>query len=77
MEDLFIDNNPEWSISSIYNKFENAEFCFQFDNEEPVAFAWGPGDLKITISPTTDGCTVFTDKNGKTFKIFARPHITE
>ncbi len=72
MEDLSVDDNPEWSISSNYDKFESAEFCFQFDNEEPIPFFWGPGDLNMKITPTTDGYMVFTDKNGKTFKIFAR-----
>jgi hypothetical protein len=62
----------------------DAEFCFQFNDEEPQVFAWNK-------FPTPDGedlaRVVFTveavensslefQKNGKIFKIFAR-QITE
>lgn len=53
-------------------RFEgNVEFCFQFDDEEPVAFGNGPNNLQFNISPTPDGNIIFND-NGRRFKIFAR-----
>ena len=50
---------------------DNVEFCFQFNNEEPVVFATGPNECHITINPTVDGNMTFTD-NDRTFKLFAR-----
>lgn len=50
----------------------DVEFCFQFDNEEPIGFASGSNDLHIHISPTPNGNIIFTNNNGRTFKIFAR-----
>lgn len=58
--------------------YETVEFCFQFDEDEPKAFAWsGNGSvidkkLHITIENRKDGNIVFNDGKGKTFKIFAR-----
>jgi hypothetical protein len=49
----------------------NIEFCFQFDDGDPVSFASGENDLHIHISPTPNGNIVFNN-NGRTFKIFAR-----
>jgi hypothetical protein len=49
----------------------NVEFCFQFDDEEPVAFATGPNECTIRLSPTHDGNMIFND-NGRVFKLFAR-----
>jgi hypothetical protein len=53
---------------------ENAEFCFQFGDEEPVVFANGPNECQIRISPTPGGSMIFND-NGKVFKLFARPRV--
>lgn len=52
-------------------RFNNVEFCFQFDDEEPVSFGTGTNDLHIHISPTPNGNITFNN-NGKVFKIFAR-----
>jgi hypothetical protein len=49
----------------------NVEFCFQFDDDEPVSFGQGPNDLHIHISPQPNGNMVFNN-NGRTFRIFAR-----
>lgn len=49
----------------------NIEFCFQFDDGEPVIFGVGPNNLHIQIQPTLNGGIEFDD-NGKSFKIFAR-----
>lgn len=52
-------------------RIDDCEFCFQFNDDEPVVFASGNGDCNITISPTTVGNITFNDNNN-TFKIFAR-----
>ncbi len=52
----------------------NVEFCFQFDDEEPVTFGRGPNDLHIHVSPTPNGNMTFNN-NGRTFKIFARERL--
>ncbi len=52
-------------------RIEDCEFCFQFNDDEPVVFANGNGGCNITIGPTTDGNVTFTNNNN-TFKIFAR-----
>jgi len=54
----------------------NVEFCFKFDDEEPVVFGEGPNDLQFHVSPTPDGYIMFNN-NGKTFKIFARERVNE
>jgi hypothetical protein len=53
-------------------RFQNeVEFCFQFNDDEPISFATGSNDLHIHVSPTPNGNISFTN-NGQTFKIFAR-----
>ena len=49
----------------------NVEFCFQFDEENPVVFGSGPNECTIRLSPTEDGYMTFTD-NDRRFKLFAR-----
>lgn len=53
-------------------RFNNVEFCFQFNDEEPISFGTGSNDLHIHITPTENGNITFTNNDGKTFKIFAR-----
>lgn len=50
----------------------NVEFCFQFDDDEPIRFANGPNECTIRLSPTEDGYMIFTDGNNRKFKLFAR-----
>lgn len=50
---------------------ENVEFCFQFDDDEPVGFATGPNECTIRLTPTANGNMIFND-NGRVFKLFAR-----
>lgn len=59
---------------------EDAEWCFQFFNNEPVVFGWQaentpPTPLALQIQPL-EGETLTFRQNGMEFKIFARP-ITE
>lgn len=50
---------------------ENVEFCFQFGDDEPVVFAYGPNECSIRLSPTSNSEMTFND-NGRVFKLFAR-----
>lgn len=50
---------------------DNVEFCFQFDDGEPVIFGTGPNNLHLQIQPTPYGGIEFNN-DGKRFKIFAR-----
>ena len=64
--------NNQIIIQPYYQRFENdVEFCFQFDDEEPIMFATGPNECHITLAPTPDGYMTFTN-NGRRFKLFAR-----
>ena len=62
-------------------KYEECEWCFQFDEDEPQVFAWTDDqfdnneDPKIvfTITNLENSYISFTNgKTGKTFKLFAR-----
>jgi len=59
-------------------KFEQCEWCFQFDEDEPKVFAWTSEDMtdeEPTVTFTignTEGAYVSFSKDGKTFKLFAR-----
>ena len=56
---------------------QDAEWCFQFFNNEPIVFAWQtegqePAPLVLQIQPTESEGLNF-QQNGMTFKIFPRP----
>ena len=57
--------------------FKDAEWCFQFFNNEPVVFAWSaedvtePTPLVIQLQPHSGENIVFK-QNGMEFKIFPR-----
>ena len=62
-------------------KFEECEWCFQFDEDEPQIFAWTDPELNkdedpkviFTISNIENSYISFThSKTGKKFKLFAR-----
>ena len=62
-------------------KYENCEWCFQFDEDEPQIFAWTDPDLNrdedpkviFTITNIENSFITFQNsKTGKLFKIFAR-----
>ena len=55
----------------------DAEWCFQFFNNEPVVFAWQeqgiePSPLILQIQPK-DGEGLNFQQNGMSFRIFPRP----
>lgn len=62
---------------SIYQprRFNNFEFCFQFDDNDPISFGTSNQDLHITVSPTENGEIIFND-NQRVFKIFARENTS-
>jgi len=62
-------------------KYEECEWCFQFDEDEPQIFAWTDPELNkdedpkviFTISNIENSYISFThSKSGKKFKLFAR-----
>ncbi len=61
-------------IAPMMVQYNNVEFCFQFDDDEPTVFGQGQNELHIHISPTPNGNIIFNN-NGKTFKIFARERL--
>jgi hypothetical protein len=71
--DASIDNIK----SSEPTLFKDAEWCFQFFNNEPVVFAWSakdvtePTPLVIQLQPHSQESIVFK-QNGMEFKIFPR-----
>ena len=75
---FFKDNDTKlyWGNDSFLSiqpqiTYDNVEFCFQFDDEEPTVFAHGTEEMSIRIQPTSGGNIIFT-ANDKRFTIFAR-----
>jgi len=55
---------------------QDAEWCFQFFNNEPIVFAWSnegeePAPLVLQLQPT-DGEGLNFQQNGMTFRVFPR-----
>ena len=72
---------PEFGLADInQEKYEDCEWCFQFDNDEPQIFAWMDDELNkdedpkvmFSITNVKDSYINFTHQNGKVFKLFAR-----
>ena len=62
--------------STIENKIEDVEWCFQFFNNEPIVFAWSnegeePAPLILQLQPT-EGEGLNFQQNGMTYKVFPR-----
>ena len=73
------------TIALSQKKYEDCEWCFQFDEDEPQVFAWTDDDLnnsedpKVIFTITNVENSYITFQNGKTgklFKLFAR-ELTE
>jgi hypothetical protein len=70
----------EPTITLEQKKYEECEWCFQFDEEEPQVFAWTDDELNkdeepkvvFTITNVENSYITFTHKSGKVFKLFAR-----
>lgn len=61
--------------------FENVEWAFQFNNDEPIFLAepspyGGAKEVTFTIGNTTHSNIIFRDNKGNEFKIFARERIS-
>jgi hypothetical protein len=59
------------------NIIEDAEWCFQFFNNEPIVFAYAnagetAAPLTLTIE-STEGQGLTFQQNGMTFRLFPRP----
>jgi hypothetical protein len=75
----------ETNVSISQKKYEECEWCFQFDEDEPQVFAWTDDesdnneDPKVifTITNVENSYITFQNgKSGKVFKLFAR-ELTE
>ena len=82
-EEVLKLEQPNVSISQ--KKYEECEWCFQFDEDEPQIFAWTDDELnknedpKVIFTITNVENSYITFQNGKTgklFKLFAR-ELTE
>ena len=85
-EEIKIEDQSEQlqSIGDItlsQKKYEECEWCFQFDEDEPQVFAWTDDDLNksedpkviFTITNVENSYITFQNsKTGKLFKLFAR-----
>lgn len=68
---FFLEPTQLLTLTRNQPRFENVEFCFQFDDDEPVPFGSGSNECHITLSNSADGNIIFTN-NGRRFKLFAR-----
>jgi hypothetical protein len=78
-----VESVPTEAVGEIklqQKKYEECEWCFQFDNDEPQIFAWTDPDINkdeepkviFTITNIEDSFISFQHKSGKLFKLFAR-----
>ena len=81
---LALESTPQVSLTQ--KKYEECEWCFQFDEDEPQIFAWTDEELNkdedpkviFTITNVKDSYITFQNgKTGKIFKIFAREISSE
>ena len=74
-----VDTNQQINLTQA-KKFEDCEWCFQFDEDEPQIFAWTDPHLNqnedpkiiFTITNLENSFISFTNPNKKAFKIFSR-----
>lgn len=50
----------------------NTEYCFQFNEDEPVVFSTGGDRLILTLNGNNNGDIMF-NQGGNTFRLFGRP----
>ena len=86
IEDQSEQLQPTGDITLSQKKYEECEWCFQFDEDEPQVFAWTDDELNkdedpkviFTITNVKDSYITFQNgKTGKIFKIFARELSSE
>jgi len=77
LEGLIPDEATEMKILGI-EEFSQAEWVFQFDNDEPVVIAWSndpstPGELSFILKANSGSNLVFMSSDGKkTLRLFSR-----
>lgn len=68
-------------VTLTQKRYEECEWCFQFDEDEPQVFAWTDNEMNknedpkviFTITNVENSYITFTNsKSGKSFKLFAR-----
>ena len=67
-----------WLAPTNIEKYDECEWCFQFDEDEPQIFAWMDDELNkeedpkvmFSITNVKDSYINFTHQNGKVFKLF-------
>jgi hypothetical protein len=75
------EGQTEMEILGI-TEFAQAEWLFQFDEDEPITIAWSndtsePGELAFVLKPDSGSTLVFQSADGKkTLRLFAR-ELTE
>ena len=81
IEDQSEQLQPIGDITLSQKKYEEGEWCFQFDEDEPQVFAWTDDELnksedpKVIFTITNVENSYITFQNGKTgklFRLFAR-----
>jgi len=86
VEEVSQQLEPIGQIALNQEKYEECEWCFQFDEDEPQVFAWTDDELNrdedpkviFTITNVKDSYITFQNgKTGKIFKIFARELTNE
>jgi hypothetical protein len=76
-----MDETTENEILGI-EEFNQAEWVFQFDEDEPITIAWSndetePGELNFILKPNSGSSVSFQSNDGKkTLRIFSR-NLTE
>ena len=70
------EQETEFQLVEPQSEIQQAEWCFQFFDNEPVVFAYSKSEtdssnLVIELRPTQDDTLTF-QQNGMTFKIFPR-----
>jgi hypothetical protein len=73
--------DTEFQLAEPTKEIEQAEWCFQFFDNEPVVFAYAKSEtessnLVIELRPNTDDTMTFA-QNGMSFKIFPREMTEE
>ncbi len=70
------EQQTEFELVEPQKEIQQAEWCFQFFDNEPVVFAYAKSEtessnLIIELRPVSDDTLTFT-QNGMSFKIFPR-----
>jgi hypothetical protein len=79
-----LQSNSFETLTIPQEKFEECEWCFQFDEDEPQVFAWTDETINsdeepkinFTITNIKDAYISFSSAGGKLFKLFPR-ELTE